>query len=432
MASSLSLSSRRNLWDPYQVLDIYPNRPDSPCVGLAKTTGRRCRWSFNSEQYSDSQRATAVQLLDSMAAVHPSDVTTDELYSLARNTLCREFHQGQVDDVERRWRATIDAFVRGNGEMLAIDIEREREVAETDFREAREALEASQSRCSDLVEKNDRLEGEHAASSRDFALLERQLAELQTDAKSRDELNGKVEQLKRLTDERHATFENYADARSNEMRALKESKARLDGMMTTSSMEISSLKQKVQALDTRAERSEKEVKDLRQKLEASGREIADLQSKNEKIEQDQKIGQLDEKVQALDARAKRSEGAEIDLRQKLQTSNERYDALEKRSSGDSKRLGERLDALELKYKKSKDENIKQDRKIGQFVERMDKMRRDFDKVEGEISAYTSQLQEQDRNMKQLVGQMGVLNKALIEREVSRTCKGRTLEEIADI
>lgn len=316
--------------------------------------------------------------------------------------------------------------------MLAIDIEREREVAETDVREAREALEASQSRCSDLVEKNDRLEGEHAASSRDFALLERQLAELQTDAKSRDELNGKVEQLKRLTDERHATFEKYAAARSNEMRALKDSKARLEGMMTTSTLEISSLKQKVQALDTRAERSEKEVKDLRQKLEASGREIADLQSKNEKIEQDQKIGQLDEKVQALDARAKRSEGAEIDLRQKLQTSNERYDALEKRSSGDSKRLGERLDALELKYKKSKDENIKQDRKIGQFVERMDKMRRDFDKVEGEISAYTSQLQEQDRNMKQLVGQMGVLNKALIEREVSRTCKGRTLEEIADI
>ena len=498
MASSISLSSRRNLWDPYQVLDIYPNSRNSSCVGLAKTTGRRCRWSFHSEQYSDSQIATAVRQLDSMAAVHPSDVTTAELHSLARNTLCREFHQGQVYDVEREWRATIDAFVRENGEtlalagevrQLAIDIMREREVAETDVREARQALEASQSRCSDLVEKNDRLEGEHAASSRDVALLRRQLAELQTDAKSRDDLDSKVQQLKRLTDERHANFEKYAAARSNEMKALRESKVRLDGMMTTSTMELSGLKTKVQALDARAERSEEEANDLRQKLEASGREIASLQeakasfeknadlseqeaertrqdlrdsnarhealetrrshdskhlserlealeqkyaeSKDENIEQDRKIWQLDEKVQALDARAKMSEEEKEDLRQELRTSNDRLDALETRSSDDSNRLVERLEALKQRYAESKDENIEQDRKIGQLVERIDAMRQEFQESKDKNLAHTSQLREQDLAMKQLVEQMGVLNRALIEREVSRTCKGRTLKEIAD-
>lgn len=411
MASPLSLGSRRNLWDPYQVLDIYPNSRNSSCVGLAKTTGRRCRWSFYSEQYSDSQLATAVRQLDSMAAVHPSDVTPAQLHSLARNTLCRDFHQGQAYDVERDWRATIDAFVRENGEMLAlagevrqlaIDIVREREAAEADVRKARQALEASQSRCSDLVEKNDRLEGEHAASARDFALLKRQLVELQTDAKS---LSGKVEQQKRLTDERHASFEKYAAAKSNEMKALRESKARLDGLTTTNTMEISSLKQKVQALDARAKRSEEEANDLRQELETRGREIVDLQEAKASSEK---------KADLSEQEAKRT-------RQELRDSNARHEALETRSSD-----------LETKYDESKKETIEQDRKIGQLVHKMDVMRQDFQDSKDKNLAHTSQLRDQDREMKQLVGQMGLLNKALIEREVSRTGKRRSSEEIADI
>lgn len=452
MASSLSLSSRRNLWDPYQVLDVYPNSRNSSCVGLAKTTGRRCRWSFYSEQYGDSQIATAVRQLDSMAAVHPSNVTPAQLHSLAQNTLCRDFHQGQAYDVEREWRATIDAHVRENGEMLAlagevrqlaIDMVREREAAEADVEEARRALEASQSRCSDLVEEKDRLGGEHAASSRDIALLKRQLAGLQTDATSRDDLAAKVERLERLADERHANLEKSAAARSNEMEALRESKARLNRSTTANTMDISNLKHQVQALqalDARAARSEEEANALRQKLEASGREIADLQEAKASSEK---------KADLSEQEAERT-------RDELRDRNARHEASETRSSD-----------LEQRYAESKEKNIEQDRKIGELVEQMSAMRQDFQESKHNNSAHTSQLREQDLAMKQLGGkmdvmrqdfqeskdrnsthasqlreqdremkqfgeQMGVLNKALMEREVSRTCKGRTLEEIADI
>ena len=262
---ALVSSSSRGLWDPYRVLDVYPNggRGISACVGVASSTGYRCRWSFNSEQFSASQRATAVRQLDSMSAVHPSKITPAELHSLARNTLCRDFHQGQVYAVEKAWRAKIEQFVREHGEMLDLidlvrqlrsDMTRDREASEKGIKEARQALQASQTCRFELVEKHHKLEQDLAASSRGLKLLRRELTELQANARPREELSAKVEQLER------------------QMGEIAGLKAEVRG--------------RDRALDERLNKSEQEVKDVRQQLAASSREITALQEQMEVLKQE--------------------------------------------------------------------------------------------------------------------------------------------------
>ena len=99
-----------DLWDPYSVLDLNPNGPSWTCVGMALSTGRRCRWRIVSEQFSAYQRATTIETLKSMSNVHPSKITQETLLSLARNTLCRDFHQGQADAISYEWKAKIEHY----------------------------------------------------------------------------------------------------------------------------------------------------------------------------------------------------------------------------------------------------------------------------------------------------------------------------------
>ncbi|KAF6241089.1 hypothetical protein HO173_000883 [Letharia columbiana] len=106
-----SVSSSRDLWDPYRVLDVDPSSPYSTCVGFAVSTGSRCKWRFNTEQFDTFQRATAVERLKAMSEMHPSQVTLAALYSLARNTLCRDFHQWQADAKSTEWEAKIEDYL---------------------------------------------------------------------------------------------------------------------------------------------------------------------------------------------------------------------------------------------------------------------------------------------------------------------------------
>ncbi len=99
-----------DLWDPYSVLDVNPNNPHCTCVGMAVSTGRRCRWSFASEQFSAYQRATNIETLKSMSNEHPSKITQEALFSLAQNTLCRDHHQPQAYDISSVWKAKIEGY----------------------------------------------------------------------------------------------------------------------------------------------------------------------------------------------------------------------------------------------------------------------------------------------------------------------------------
>ena len=379
------VSLSRDVWDPYRVLDVAPNSPYSSCVGVASSTGRRCRWSFHSEQFSAEQRAAADNQLQSMLRMHPLDITQADLYALARNTLCRDFHQRQAGSVESDWRARIQRFMREQGELLDVmgavtqlesDLRKERDASEQKINETRWALDASQNCCSQLTEKNKELEGDQAASLRDLGLLTRQLAELQAGAENWDGLNDKVERLEKQMGESHAESEKNVAASSKEIKELRESKARLDGMTMTNTQEIASLKKKIRnrdlALDERAKRSEEEAEDLRQQLAASSREIAILQEAKAKFEE----------------KASLSESEAESMRQGLQESMARHEASEAKSSEDSKRLGEQIEALEQKYTESK----------------------------GEHTAQTSPLQEQDRKIERLVKQVDVVQQELTKRD----------------
>lgn len=374
-----SVSLSRGLWDPYRVLDVDPNDPDCTCVGLAKSTKLRCQWPFDSRQFNAYQRATAVEILESMSKMDPSNITTAALYSLAQNTLCMDFHQWQADAKSRKWKAKIEDHLRPvkqlqyepndtkqpqNGFAKDGDA-RQQEINKTLERVTAVVaeLKASQTLCSELTEKNDRLdrqrEEEKAANSWDVARLRQQLTDFQTTAKALDERNAEVESLKRQLDGRNANFEK-------ELKGLRASKARLE---TAIVLETGSLK--------------KEVRD---------RERA-----------------LDEKAQVSE---KEAEG----LRQELQESNARREASEAKSSRDLEHLGRKLEALSQRYTESGNENAAQmsrlrerDRSIGQLEERM--------------GALKQGLAERDRRVEDLVKQMDVVNGELAEREVGASGTG---------
>ena len=122
-ANSFSMASgslTKGLWDPYRILEVNPNDSNFTCVGLAKLTGSRCRWPFNSEQFNASQRDNAVKRLEYMSEVHPSEITPAALYSLARDTLCRDFHQWQADAKSTEWKAKIEDFLHKHSESPAV------------------------------------------------------------------------------------------------------------------------------------------------------------------------------------------------------------------------------------------------------------------------------------------------------------------------
>ena len=428
-----SVSLTGNAWNAYRVLDVDLNGPNSSCVGTASSTGRRCRWSFNSEQFSTRQIEAADNQLKSLSRMHPSDITRADLFALAENTLCRDFHQRQAGAVVSDWRARIEYYVSEHGEMLDVvtplrqlqsAVREEREASRQEINETRRALDASQNCRSELTEQNKKLEGDQAASLRDLALLRRLLTELQTRAEARNEPNDKVERLEKQVEESQAKIEKNVAASSKEIKGLKESKARLDGMMTTSTLEIASLKAKIRdqdlALDERAKRSEEEAEDLRQQLAASGREIAILQEAKAKFEEKASLNEIEAES----------------MRQGLEESKVRHEASEAKSSEDSKRLGEHIEALEQKYTGSKNENTaqisrlqEQDRKIDRLVKQVDvvqqeltKRDRHFEQLARHMDVMKQDSAERDRHVGQLVKQMEMATQDSVER-------GREVEQL---
>ncbi len=424
------VASSQDLWDPFRVLEVYPSDPDCTCAGTASSTRARCRWPFDSDQFTASQRTTAVEQLRSMAEMHPSDVTPTALYSLARNTLCRDFHQGQAATVEAKWKARIQNYLREHGERLSVlgavrelqsGIARDKDAYAQEIKQARRELEASQVQCAELTETNRRLVQDQA----------RQLAELQTSAKTLDERNDEVEVLRR----RMEVFEKDVAAISKETKGLRDSKARLDKMMTTSTMEIGGLKAK-------AKKSEEEAGGLRQRFESGDRDIAALKEARTSLEEKAKLSEretesLHQGLQKIDARleekADLSKRETESLRKALMETDARQEG---KSAEDSKRMDEHFEALDQKYTETKNENTKQasrlqeqDQKIERLVKQMDGVKQELtkrDRYVGELAKHLDGLRqgsaERSRHVGQLEEQMEGLKQKAMAREVGGLVK----------
>ena len=269
-----SISLSRDLWDPRSVLHVDPIDPGSTCVGKASSTGRRCRWRFESEQFDASQTAAAAKQLKSMAETHPSEVTSAALESLGRNTLCRDFHKGQAYAKSQEWKAAIETYSRQHSERLTManavrqlqfelddakqlrsGIARERDASEQQVKATRQALETSQTRCAELMEKIDRLDSQRkedqAANSRGVARLRQQLTELRTGVKTLNQQLAASDREVAILNEAKALEEGKTKLGEREAeslrRELRESKARYEALHAESSRETRRLGELLEA-----------------------------------------------------------------------------------------------------------------------------------------------------------------------------------------
>ena len=370
LADMALVNSSVDVWNPCQVLDVYPHSAKSTCVGVNNGTEVRCGWMLvPNRQFSASQLAVAAKQLKSMAARHPSDVTFAEIRALVQNTLCG-IHQWQTSTVEDRWRERIDRVVPERGGMRetrrAVK-HSQREVAEetdpfdlNEVKKACDALEASQARCSEqMMEKTDRLAGDQAAN---LALLRREMAELRTDAARREEeLNAKVDGLKAETESRHASLEKDAAAVSKATQRLRTGTAQINGMLTTNNLELAGLKGKARdldaALEKAARRTEESADELRGQLADRTRELARLR----------------QTTACLEDRARASETEAESLRQGLRRSHAALEEAAKSSSSSSsyhhERLTASLQALDQKLTQSQDEHVARTAAVGRERDR---------------------------------------------------------------
>ena len=462
-----STSYSRILWDPFKVLDVYPNVSGSTCIGVNRSrekAGTRCGWRFASHQFDPSELAAAKRRLDAMSEMHPSEVTSAELHSLAQIALCRDYHQSQAYEVEARWRAKIQAYLREHGGRLANTratrqlpsggIARDNEALEREVRETRRALESSQANCAELTDKHDKLAAKHGkleeeqvANARDLAVLRRQLMELQQASSERlEERKTEVERLRKQMEERDASFEKGMAASSRGIKGLKDSKARLDRLMTENTLEIVDLKAKVRdsakEFDERAKRGEEEAADLRRRCAVGDGEIAHLKEATGSAEEKaMAIGRemeslrqgLRESNDRFEEKARLNERDMENLRQGLHQSNAQHEAFEAQSTQKSERLTEQLEALDERYKECRDENAvlvsrsqEQDRKIERLMRQMDGVKQELTKrdryveqLDKHMDAMRLDSAERGRHVGQLVEQMEGLKRELTEQEVRR-------------
>jgi hypothetical protein len=114
--SSFLSSFAMALWDPRQILDVYPQRSDFTCVGTTRE-GRRCRQSF----LKNVHRAEANRLLDILPPPGHFASNSSQLYPTLRHlawlTLCPRWHQNgprcQADAVASKWLRKITDSVPG-------------------------------------------------------------------------------------------------------------------------------------------------------------------------------------------------------------------------------------------------------------------------------------------------------------------------------
>lgn len=450
------VSLSRHVWDPYRVLDVDPNDSNSTCVGLAKTTGYRCRWHFYSEQFNASQRANAVNRLESMSEMHPSEVTQAELYSLAQNTLCRDFHQYQADAKSTEWKAKIEDYLRRHIESQTVagpttqlhngfdgakklpnGIAKDRDASEQEVKATRETLEQmtakineSQTLCSELMQVNKKLDkqrqDDRAANSRDVAQLWRELTDFQTKAKVLVEHDiQEREVLKRRLEGMSANLENDI-ASSKAIQGLRDSKARLEKATTASILETSNLKAEVRnvnkKLDEKAATNEEEADGLREQFRDGSQEVQRLR----------------QELEVLNQKFTESQGENTARQFRLQEQERKVERLEQQMmkvKEDSMRRDECVEQLTEQMNKVKEDLTRRDANVEQLTAQMNKLKEDLMKRDAnaeQLAEQTEKLKEdltkRDGSFKQLAEQMKGVQQDLTKRNESvKLLAGQTKE-----
>ncbi|UPX12019.1 uncharacterized protein EKO05_0002597 [Ascochyta rabiei] len=103
--SHASISTLDHQWEPQHVLDL---QGDGRCVGLAPSKGRKCHNPIST---------TNLNIFDNIITElsrRPLDITLlrPHLERLARCGLCLKNHQGQADDMVKKWSQAIEDAVR--------------------------------------------------------------------------------------------------------------------------------------------------------------------------------------------------------------------------------------------------------------------------------------------------------------------------------
>ena len=92
-------------WDPGNLLQITESDDGSEiqCVGRARSRhDARCRWTLG-----ESDATAILCKVKELAVSPPSKVTQEDLESLAKLCLCREYHYPQWFEVAQRWRPVV-------------------------------------------------------------------------------------------------------------------------------------------------------------------------------------------------------------------------------------------------------------------------------------------------------------------------------------
>ena len=103
-AAQITQVNATQLWNPYEVLDIYPARGDLSCIGTNRQN-LRCGWLFFGKCHAIGSQ------VDEMAACEPSEISPEMLEMLARQCLCVENHQRQLQEKVRDWQDKVTKYL---------------------------------------------------------------------------------------------------------------------------------------------------------------------------------------------------------------------------------------------------------------------------------------------------------------------------------
>ena len=120
-----------------------------------------------------------------------------------------------------------------------------------------------------------------------------------------------------------------------------------------------------------------------------------------------------------------SERKAENVRQELQESNARREALDAKSSRDLKHVGQKLEALNQRHTESRNENTAQ-------ISRLQERDRKIERLEEQMDALKQGLAKRDRHVEDLVKQMDVVKEELAEREVGGSGTGDDWRKLANI
>ena len=271
-AAQITQVNAAQLWNPYEVLDIYPTRGNFSCIGTTRQN-LRCRWQFFGHRHAIGAS------VDQMAACEPSEITPRMLEMLARQCLCVDNHQNQIREKVRDWQDKVAEYLEVHyGTATRVkDVGRLQEQSRT-ANEEKETLGhrvvEQESKLEDCKRRIEELEGRLEESE---ASVERE----KRAAEKIDGLNTRLEASKKHLDDAKTEASSQIDKLEKQ---LKDSDRRLQEQERTSSRKIGNLHQQLrdsnEELGTLKIASSKNVDHLHQEVQEMGKKYTDSKTKN--------------------------------------------------------------------------------------------------------------------------------------------------------